>query len=297
MTTEKLPLWEDLKSKAYYVKYLPDHVLPPECARKRPAVVICPGGAYMFTSDREGEPVAMEYLCEGYAVFVLHYSTLDMGEVTHPIPLMDIAKMMLTIRQNANEWNIDPDKIAVCGFSAGGHLCAELSVHWRDKYLSDKLQASSDMLKPNAAILCYALLDLTYQMDALKKREDAKIPFPGSDVTPEGLFLQCTHSLMGGCDEERLRKVSSLNYIASHTPPTFIWHTFEDGLIYAGNPLRYALGLYDAGVPCELHIYEKGAHGLSLATLATANNADMINPDAARWMELSKRFLARHFNL
>lgn len=111
-------------------------------ANVRPAVLICPGGAYSFCSDREGEPVALAFLAEGYHAFVLRYSLKQ--KAAFPAPLHDAEEALSLIRANAAAWRVDPDKIAVCGFSAGGHLAASLAV--------------MGSVRPNAAILCYPVI-------------------------------------------------------------------------------------------------------------------------------------------
>src|SRR5690554_5099502 len=102
--------------------------------KKRPAVLICPGGAYQFTSDREAEPVAMRFAAAGFHAFVLRYRV---APSKHPKALLDVSRAMWIIRENAIQWNVDPDSIAVCGFSAGGHLAGSLGVFWQEDHIKE----------------------------------------------------------------------------------------------------------------------------------------------------------------
>ena len=123
--------------------------------KARAAVLICQGGAYSFTSPREAEPIAIKFNAAGFNAFVLNYSV---APNKHPQSLLDASRAMCIIRENSKEWNIDANKVAVCGFSAGGHLAANLAVHWEKEYLKNIPGIIAGNNNPNALILCYPVI-------------------------------------------------------------------------------------------------------------------------------------------
>ncbi|MFB9326282.1 alpha/beta hydrolase [Paenibacillus aurantiacus] len=285
MRVEQSKLWES-DSETYYVKYLLDNSGEIEADRKHPAVIVCPGGGYMYTSDREAEPIAMTFLAAGYNAFVLRYTTTSNGNPAYPNPVYDAARLMQTVRENAAEWGVDPDKIAICGFSAGGHLAASLAVRWQDAFLSEKLGAAPEQLRPNAVILGYPWLDVAHTNE---------IALRGADDNFKALMRKIDTAMLGeNFTEETIAEANPIHHVGPNVPPTFLWHTAGDGLIPAGNSLKLALQLENHGVPYELHVFETGGHGLSLATKVTGKN-EQLNADAAQWLGLALRFLARHF--
>ena len=117
--------------------------------RKRPVVVICPGGGYTMTSDREAEPIAMQYLAKGYHAVILRYSV---EPARYPLALLQLAKSVAFLRENAAEFHIDTNKIVIQGFSAGGHLAASLGVFWKKNFIAETLVIDSEMVKPKISI-------------------------------------------------------------------------------------------------------------------------------------------------
>jgi len=235
--------------------------------KKRGAVLVCPGGGYRYTSPREAEPIALQFNAAGFHAFVLYYSVFPRK---HPQPLLDVSRAMCIIRENAEKWNIDPEKIAVCGFSAGGHLAASLGVYWGKEYLYEVPGITKGMNKPNALILCYPVIT-----SGLKAHR--------------GSF----DSLLGeNAADESLHEMSLEHHVNENTPPTFLWHTFNDKAVPVENSLLFAQALCDKGIPFELHVYPDGPHGLSLATSETSNgNAGMENPHVATWIKLCIEWL------
>lgn len=238
--------------------------------QKRGAVLICPGGGYGFTSEREAEPIALEFNAAGFHAFVLYYSVAPRK---HPQPLLDVSRAIRILRENAEEWNILTDKIAVCGFSAGGHLAASLGVHWDNPLLQDEQDQGADIYRPNALILSYPVIS-------------------GGEHAHRGSF----DNLLGEDPEEALLTEMSLEeQVSEKTPPAFIWHTFEDTAVPVENSLLFAQAMRRHGIPFELHIYPEGPHGLSLATKLTATNEGQIDPHVATWMDLCIQWLSRLF--
>lgn len=237
----------------------------------RPAVIVCPGGCYARKSVREGEPAALRFLSRGMQAFVLQYST----PAPFPCALAELGAAVSMIRKHAGEWHIDPSRIFLCGFSAGGHLCAALgTLHDRDflrELLGGKMGLPKGSWRPDGMILSYPVISSgTY--GHRKSFEMLLGESPG---------------------EELLELVSLEKQVTENTVPAFIWHTGEDETVPVENSLLFALALRRARVPLELHIYEKGEHGLALCDEVTGNTPSRIQPDAAGWLDLAVRWIKR----
>ncbi len=238
--------------------------------KKHPAVLVIPGGAYQFVSDREGEPIALNYLSMGYNAFVLYYS---IAPETYPEQLIEASAAMSLIRQKADEWFINTEKIAVIGFSAGGHLACSLSTLWREQEIYDKLGIEKDSNKPNASILSYPVIS-----------SDESFSHRGSF---ENLLGEKSNNYM-------MNKVSLEKQVTPETPPTFIWHTANDDCVPVKNSLVFAEALSENNVPFELHIFPDGPHGLANCNFSTSysdNSTHDVNFHCERWVELSKKWL------
>jgi acetyl esterase/lipase len=267
MFYNQINIWDDFKGnvqgKATLKIYIPDNSTEINPHQKNKAILICPGGGYEFVSDREGEPVALAFIALGFNVFVLTYGVAP--EARHPQPLLDVSRAMCIIRENAEKWHTDAEKIAVCGFSAGGHLAASLGVFWDAKYIQDLLKIPSGFNKPNALILCYPVITSE------------------KDISHRGSF----YNLMGDNQSEDVYESMSLEkHISSKTPPAFIWHTFEDDLVPVENSLIFAQNLGKSSIPFELHIFQQGGHGLSLANPRTGNCDALVNDQVSKWFDL-----------
>jgi len=297
MLGEKVQLWDDNQNVSY-TKYLTDNSYEIDINRQRPAMIVCGGGAYLRISDREKEPVALFFLNQGYQVFVLDYTTNATGDARYPNPVYDLAKMVSVIRQNATAWKIHPDKIAAVGFSAGGHLCACLATQWHQTYLCEKLSVQSEMIKLNAAVLCYPLLDYIYSKMMLDKDPEKDLPPVTMPETKNEIMKKVVKLAVGdNATDEQLKNASPYYHVSEKTSPLFIWHTADDELVYAGQSMRFALKLEEHKVPYELHVYQSGVHGLSLANKQTTGKSQFINDDVSGWVQLASRFLSRLFDL
>lgn len=227
--------------------------------KKRPAVLVCPGGGYVYCSPREGEPVALSYGAKGFHAFVLHYST---GRKAGGFaPLEEISWAIGYLRENAENWNLDPEKIAVCGFSAGGHLA-----------LASGVMAEN---KPNAMILGYPATSMPNM--------------PGADFMLK---------LVAGKDtvtQEDADQYDLIPKITRQAPPVFLVATAED-MLTAYGALPVAKAYSDLGLKYELHIFQFGPHGYSLANAVTADGSSQVLDQAfAQWQELSCLWLERVF--
>lgn len=306
MIHEKIALWEGRDDVTLTTYVLDDS---PEMLRsgKRPAVIVLPGGAYLNCSDREGEPIALRFQAMGYHAFVLRYSVysenrsdMAFGQpgtepqpkpwLNHPAPMRDIARAMLEIRAHADEWLVDTDRIAICGFSAGAHNCAMYSVYWDKPVMREPFGVDSALLRPAACILCYTLSDYVFQEECAAKAQDP---------LARGLFDLCNFAFVGEKrpSRETLEAISPARMVGPNTPPTFLWATAGDRLVPVQHSTLMATALADAGIPFELHVFEEGDHGLALADQSTASMPEQIDADAAQWMPLCGNWLRKRFAL
>jgi acetyl esterase/lipase len=228
--------------------------------RNRGAVIICPGGGYDWCSEREAAPVAYRFLGAGYAAFVLRYSCVDKK---FPTALLECAAAVKYVRENAEQFDINPDKLFVIGFSAGGHLAASMANLWNSSVLSDTLGCESDTLRVNASILCYPVI-----------LSDPKLTHEGSIA-----------NLICHKHDPELREFLSMDKrVGEQTPPTFIWHCADDGCVPVENSLYYMTELSKNHVPFEAHIYPEGGHGLSLCDGTSATWDGHFQPVPATWV-------------
>ena len=217
--------------------------LPPAEKASGAAVVVCPGGGYTHLAmDHEGKQIAEWLNARGIAAFVLRYRLGP--SYHHPIELGDAQRALRMVRALATEFHVAPDRIGVWGFSAGGHLAATLGTHFDagDPQAVDPLDRAS--CRPDFMILAYPVISMSAQ------------------YTHGGSRL----NLLGDSpDPQLVESLSNEKQVTSHTPPTFLFHTDADPVVPVENSVLFYLALRKAGVPAELHIYERGNHGVGLA--------------------------------
>jgi len=205
------------------------------------AMVICPGGGYGGLADHEGKAYALWLRDQGIAGFVLRYRLGSAG-YRHPVMLQDVSRALRLVRSKAGEWKLDPKRIGVIGSSAGGHLASTLLTHFDagNPDASDPIDRQSS--RPDVGILCYPVITMG-EFTHRGSRENllGKTPSP-----------------------ELVAELSNELRVTKETPPTFIFHTAEDNAVPVENALLFASALRKAGVPFDLHIYEKGRHGIGL---------------------------------
>jgi acetyl esterase/lipase len=207
------------------------------------AFVICPGGGYGGLANHEGEHYARFLNEQGIAGFVLKYRLGSAG-YRHPVMLGDSARALRTVRARAADWSLDPKRIGIMGSSAGGHLASTLLTHFDNGKAdaTDPIERQSS--RPDAGILCYGVISMGQFTHAGSRNN-----LLGTNPPPE-----------------LIRDLSNELQVTKDTPPCFIWHTYEDTAVPVENSLQFAAALRKAGVPFDLHIYEKGAHGLGLGS-------------------------------
>lgn len=215
--------------------------LPSQGSANRPAVIICPGGAYRNVCDTYEGVEAAEWLnAIGVAAFVLRYRTAP--KYKHPSPLQDAQRMIRLVRFHASDWGIDPTHVGIWGFSAGGHLAASAGTLPPVDPSSTEDSVDRQSCRPDFMILSYPVITM-------------KSPF-----THEG-----SRTNLIGDDAEYLEALSLENAVTSATPPAFIFHTDADSAVPAENSAAFYLALRRFGIPAELHIFKNGSHGVGLA--------------------------------
>ncbi len=263
--------WEIQKKReghqASLITYVIENSQEIDPKRQRPAVLICPGGGYGMKSEREAESVALAMNARGFQAFILDYSV---EPAVFPEALLQVAKATAIIRASAKQWCVNPEKIVVAGFSAGGHVAASLGVYYHEQWLAESLGLTSQDIAPNGLLLSYPVI-------------------LANEFAHEGSMI----NLFG--NEEKVNwKFGALDTrVSEKTPPTFIWHTFEDASVPVENALVLATALRKHQVPFDLHIFQKGAHGLALASKETAcEGYPNIEKSCQPWVDLFATWMA-----
>ena len=231
--------------------------------KTRPALIICPGGGYHWRSPREKDAPALEFLSMGYQVFVIEYTCYP-EDMSGYRPLRELARCVCALRENCAQWHIDPSKIAVLGFSAGGHLAASLGAFWNDPGVG--LPA---LCRPDALVLCYPVVATRGEFAHEGSAENV--------------------SAGDGAYRDRL---NLLDRVTADFPPAFLWHGGEDADVPPENSLLLAAELRRHGVPVEYHLFGTGGHGISTCAQETER------PDRVcrAWVELCRTWLNRRFD-
>lgn len=260
-----ITLWENGKIPFYnensdQIPHIDTYLI--ESDKPLGAVIIFPGGGYRFLSmDHEGQKTAEFYNAQGFNSFVITYRLAP--DYAHPAMLTDALRAIRYVRYHAKEFNINPDQIAILGYSAGGHLAGSLLTHYDfpiDK--NDEIDLVS--ARPDAAILCYGVISLEDKITHMGSKTSLLAPYKGEEYEFLAEFL------------------SSEKQISCDTPPTFLWHTADDGAVPVANSINMAKALSEKKVPFELHIYPHGPHGLGI---------DPTVPHVKSWAPLSAAWL------
>jgi acetyl esterase/lipase len=216
---------------------------PDEDKSEGAAIVVCPGGGYgALALDHEGKQIAEWLNSIGITAAVLEYRHRNKG-YGHPAPMQDVQRAIRTVRARAAEWSIDPKRVGVLGFSAGGHLASTAATHFDGGTVNSEDPVERQSCRPDFAILCYPVIAF-----------DQPYTHKGSQ-----------RNLLGENPSQNLiESMSSERQVTSQTPPTFLWHTTEDTAVPPENSVQFYLALRRAEVPAELHIFERGRHGVGL---------------------------------
>lgn len=216
---------------------------PAEGTANGAAVIICPGGGYGHLADvKEGSDVAAWLNSLGVTGCVLKYRLSP--RYRHPAPLLDAQRAIRLVRSRATQWKLDPQRIGILGFSAGGHLASTAGTHFDlgDAEATDPIDKVSS--RPDLMVLCYPVISLSSPFTHVGSR----------------------NNLLGmNADPKVLEALSNEKQVTRETPPTFLFHTSADTGVPPENSLMFYMALHAKGVPSELHIYEQGRHGVGLA--------------------------------
>ena len=266
---QEFPLWEGDApgAKGQTTADIPTltHFLAAEKNNTGAAMVICPGGGYGMLAGHEGKDYAEFLQMHGINAFVLKYRLGSAG-YRHPIMLGDAARALRTVRANAVAWKIDPQKIGVMGSSAGGHLAATLLTHFDKGDFTSKDPIERVSSRPDLGILCYAVISM-------------------GPTTHHG----SGKNLLGAePSAELIEELSNELQVTPQTPPTFLWHTANDGTVKVENSLAFAFALSKSKVPFALHIFENGGHGLGLASKPPYKDVHPWADDLLYWLNTRK---------
>lgn len=265
-------IWLTIPNEAEPVEltaYLPDNSEQIDPQRKRKTVIVCAGGGYRYRSDREAEPYALQLLAAGCNAFVLHYHLPP--QIHFPQPQLELAAAVRHVRENAELYHVQPDKIIVAGGSAGGHLACSLGVFWSSPMLYEPLNCEPEAIRPDGMILSYPVI-----------------------TGGEYAHKDSMRRLFGTEDPAVWEPYSLENHVHAGVPATFVWHTYEDELVPVENTLMLAAALRKHHVPLEMHIFPHGPHGLSLNTpevYGPGVSFPMQNVETRCWLDLAKRWI------
>jgi acetyl esterase/lipase len=239
--------------------------LPSLESRSGAAVIVCPGGGYSRLADHEGRPVAEWLSGLGVAAFVLKYR--HTARYPHPAPLQDAARAIRILRARAAEWKLDPERIGILGFSAGGHVASSIGTHFEagNASATDAIERVSS--RPNLMILVYPVITMRDFGHAGSRRN-----LLGTEPRPELVAL-----------------LSNEEHVTKDTPPTFLVHTVNDAGVPVENSLVFVAALRKAAVPFEMHLYERGPHGFGLGSRSGPKD-----PILATWTNHCAEWLRLH---
>jgi acetyl esterase/lipase len=227
------------------------------------AIVICPGGGYGGLAPHEGAGYAEWLADNGIAGIVLKYRLGSKG-YRHPAMLNDATRAVRLTRSKASEWKIDPKRVGIMGSSAGGHLASTLLTHFDAGKTDDADPIERLSSRPDLGILCYAVITMGPFTHGGSKKN-----LLGENPTPELVEL-----------------LSNEKQVTKDTPPTFLWHTYEDTAVKIENSLDFAAALRKAGVPFDLHIYQKGGHGIGLGGGRAGGTIHPWAADCLYWLKV-----------
>ena len=237
--------------------------LPPKEKANGTAVVICPGGGYWVNASvHEGSDVAKVFAAMGVAAFVLKYRIPDEATMVNREigPLQDAQQALKTVRDRAKEWNVNPGRVGIMGFSAGGHLASTAGTHFNTPVIANKENTS---LRPNFMMLIYPVISL-----------NASISHKGSG-----------EQLLGKTPStEKINEYSNELQVTNETPPTFLVHASDDDGVNPENSIVFYQALVKHKVPAELHIYQSGGHGFGMKL---KNTNEQWMQRCSHWMQLN----------
>lgn len=249
--------------------YIPDAAPRAYFQSNRPAIIVFPGGGYGITYEGEGEPIALSFLSHGFCAFVLNYSVYP---ARFPQSLLEGLTAVRYVREHAVDLGIDPNRISVCGFSAGGHLAASVGTLWNHSCIDRLLEGSRELYRPNGLVLGYPVINYLHRgsfLNLFSQNEE--------ELTPEIIEL-----------------LSLENRVSADTPPTFLWHNSDDDGVPVECSLVFALALHRNKIPFEMRVWEKGGHGTCLGNYITQEMEPGTAMECEPWVYEAVKFLLKH---
>ncbi len=236
---------------------------------ERRGIIICPGGGYSFLSEREAEPIALQFFAAGLNAFVLRYSVGE--DASNYTPLVQALLSVKYLRENSEKYHLIKNRIFICGFSAGGHLAASAGTMFDIPEIGKYVGQDRQSCRPDGMVLCYPVIT-------------------GVGKTHAGSIQKVSGSEEPS--ESMKERFSCELHVSDDTPPAFLWHTASDPVVPVTNTLLFASALAEQGIPFEVHIYPKGNHGLALCNKETWSQYEShINRYAQEWIEYAVRFV------
>lgn len=270
------------KRNAVLCAYLLDGRIAGDSVKQWPCVIVIPGGGYLLPSTREGESVAVRFLGEGYSAFVLRYSTKVKNRATrewnedfaYPEPSVELLEAIHIIRENAAEWNLDPNRIYIAAFSAGAHIALSALCRAEEDSIQTKLSfpLNSRELNLRGMILGYPMvnvhtMDPIIQSAILNQKE-----WTAEDLKPLDMSL----------------------YLNKLNCGLFVWQTGEDTMVRPEDVCRFVTSAIEQHIPVEYHLFEKGPHGLALADESHAKPEEPLYPEVESWFAMAVRWMKNH---
>ena len=294
MLYQEFPLRED--GTATLCAYVLDPHIRFDQFKTRPAMVICPGGAYLTLATKEAEPVAARWLGHGYQTFVVRYKhyVVRRQEETGgepvvdensriPEQLVDLMNAMRIVHEHAGEWDIDRSRVYCMGFSAGAHLVGSLAERWDEPGLLERAGATSAQTRPAGVVMGYPMLNAG---PALASPDE---------VPPQMLpTLALIKRALFGTDaptQEQIDGIDLVKHVRPDMPRVFAWHSTQDVVVNPADTLAFLSAMQTAHVPCELHFYERGPHGTSLCDWSSASSEEDMQQASAEWVAACMRWL------
>lgn len=258
MKTLTFPLGTNPKAKL--TCYIQEGMMMP--GMTLPGAVLCPGGAYMMLSPREGEQMAMTFVGMGFHAFVVDYS---IGlNCAWPQPVVEASIAMKILREHAQEWHLNPDQIFISGYSAGGHVASGLGVMWNDPEVQRLAGVSGEENKPNAMLLCYPCVNIDMPV------------FENGELV--------------------VKAIKNEEMVGPHTPPAFIVHTYGDKMVSMEQSTRLVYAMSKKDRPVEFHLYTPGDHGSPMNTGSMVVPEGMTAPSINDWLPRFKQWLDELWN-
>ena len=248
---------ENITLTAYIADCIPNMKIA-----RRPAILVIPGGGYGNLADREGEPIAKIFSAAGFQSFVLRYSVGE--KALFPRPLVEASRAIVHIRENAEAYDLDPERVFVVGFSAGGHLAASTATLWHEDYAKASPDMPYGLNRPTGAILSYPVIS-------------------SGVYAHRGSF----NRILGTTEptEEQNRAYSLEYHVDEKTAPVYIWHTAEDTCVPVQNTLLFTAALAKYKIPFEMRIFPKGPHGLARSDWETERIGSASYPEVQQWLD------------